>query len=155
MEVREQQFKELEATSTKEWEKRKEKIDKELAQPGVDPDSIIGDFNIRRPPHKISDAVRHQLLLESFRVNQIDMRTKLETYSVALDDYKLKMETWKSVIEAQKVVFADKSVKQIMKDEPAPDAPRRPIVVPLMLEDDLWLLIKRGHQRMDEILQTD
>lgn len=152
MEVREQQFMEVEATCTAEWEKRKEKIDKEMCQPGADPDAIIGDFNVRRPPHKISDAVRQQLLVESFRVDQIGMRSRLDEYAGHLDDYKLKMTTWKSVIEAQQVVFANKSVKQIMKEEPAPDAPRRPIVLPRMPQDEIWVLIKRGHQRMDEIL---
>jgi len=153
LEVRREQFDALEATCVAEWEKRKKKIEKELnAATEPDPDKIIGDFNMRRAPHRISEGVREQLLMESFRTDQKEIEGRLLVFQASVQDYKMKIETWRSLVEAQQVVNQSKSMKQIMKDEPPPIRPPRPIVIPRLSTDDLWVMIKRGHQRMDDIV---
>lgn len=153
IEVRRDQFDAVEVNCIQDWEKRKAKIEKELsAATNPDPDTIIGDFNMRRAPHRISEAVREQLLLESFREDQVKLRPLLVGFGDAVEEFRLKLGTWKALVEAQQVVNQNKSMKQIMKDEPPPDRPRRPIVKPKLSNDDLWIMIKKGHQRMDELL---
>jgi len=153
LEVRRAQFSELESKVRNGWEKKKKKIEIELAKAeNLDPDEIIGDFNMRRPPHRVSEAIREQLLLESFREDQIKMRTHLSGFALALEEFKLKLATWRSLAEAQQVVSSSKSMKQIMKDDPPPDRPRRPIVIPRLCDDDLWIMVKTAHARMDDVV---
>lgn len=153
LEVRRDQFDEKERNCVPEWEKRKVKIERELAKvSNPDPEEIIGDFNMRRAPHRISEAIREQLLIESFRTDQIGLRPMLHAYGTAIEEFRLKMQTWRSLVDAQQVMSSAKSMKQIMKDEPPPDAPRRPIVGPKLSEEDLWIMLKKGHARMDELI---
>jgi len=152
LEVRREQFDTIEETCVEEWERRKEKIEKALsAAENPDPDAIIGDFNMRRPPHRISEAIREQLLFETFRQDQSTMRSKLALFSTMVEEFGFKMTTWKALIEAQQIVGGGKSMKQMVKDEPPPERPQRPIIVPRLSEDEIWILIKKGHQRMDEL----
>jgi len=154
LEVRRMQFDELEATSEDEWKKKKDKIEKELASGSSDADPIkfMGGWNLRRPPHPISEAIREQLLMEVFRSDQRAMREKMAVWTQDMKEYRSNNEMWKHVIDAQQVVNQKKSMKQLIKDNPPPVVPRRPIIIPKLSKDELWALIKKGHLRMDELV---
>ena len=58
-------------------------------------------------------------------------------------------------MKAQQLVFVGKSIKQISKEKPRPEAPRRPIIVPKLVEEELLALIDKAHRRMDEVKGGD
>jgi len=154
LEVRREQFDAIEVNSEEDWEKQKKRIEKALSTAvNPDPDAIIGDFNMRRAPLRITEAIREQILLESFRRDQSAMRERMIAFGALIEDFRISMTTWKALIEAQQVVGGSnqKSMKQLMKDEPPPPRPDRPIIKPRLSEDEVWVLIKKGHQRMDEL----
>merc|ERR1712232_1216824 len=76
IDTRREKFVQAESRVVDDWERKKLKIEEALAKatPADDPDDIIGGFNMRRPPPRITEAVMEQLLLDSFREDQQRMR---------------------------------------------------------------------------------
>jgi len=156
IDTRREKFIQAESRVPDDWEKKKTQIEDRLAKatPADDPDDIIGGFNMRRPPPKISEAVMEQLLLESFRADQRRMMTELDDYNQAYNEFRIKMNTWEALIEAKKMMLSAAEAKKFKPgegDEAPPTRPQRPVILPWLSDADNWKLIKKGQQRMEEL----
>jgi len=153
IDTRREKFMQAEARVGDDWERKKLKIEDALAKatPADDPDDIIGNFNMRRPPPKISEAIAEQLLLESFRDDQKRMMVDLGEYENAVKAYEIKRGSWEALQDAKRMMMSERDKKKMKIDpnDPPPPRPARPIITPWVTDEVNWMLIKKGHQRME------
>lgn len=151
IDTRREKFLQAESRVVDDWEKKKLKIEDALAKatPADDPDDIIGNFNMRRPPPKVSEAVMEQLLLDSFREDQRRVRTELDDYHTSYKEYEMKMSTWEALQDAKRMMLSEREKKKFKPDEAPPSRPARPIIMPWLSDEANWSLIKQGQTRME------